>query len=281
MSENPLDIKLTDDPEIAEYIRFTHSREGIRHAKAKEGDGKPEDLLPDDQVPALSDEQLKELDVVLEKLEELRENHMNHENLNQWICEKMWLIAGEYCGGTKFVTSFLKRLGATAEHETLFNMDGRLAGLSMVACRNSIDVSGATPLWLPCFPKAKVIWLVRHPVDTLNSQYHYKGRTDSRTIDLQRDMMCRYTMMWSHNPHFIWRVESDPDQLMALETMGLCSLKRKLKPGALESARKAKRNSKKRTNKELPVTWDKLIEPLRVWADDLGYCEEGLKKEHR
>lgn len=277
--KNPLDIKLTDDPEIAEYLRFTHSRVGLRHAQAKDGEGRPQDLLPDEKVPALSDSQLKELDVVLELLEKLRKDHLNHKNINQWICEKMWLIAGEYCGGTKFIAEFLKSLGISAEHETLFAMDGRLAGLTMVACRNSIDVSGATAVWLPCFPGARVIWLVRHPVDTLNSQYHFKKRTDGCTIDLQRDMMCRYTMMWNHQPPFIWRLESNSDQLMALETMGLPS--KDLKPGALETARGAKRNSKKRTSKEVPVTWDNLIEPLKVWADDLGYCEEGLKKEHR
>ena len=277
--KNPLDIPLTDDPEIAEYLRFTHSREGIRHVEAKEGVDEQQYLLPDDKVPKLSDAQLEALDVSLGKLTDLRKNHLTHENINQWIVEKMWIIAGEYCGGTQFVTGFLKRLGISAEHETLFKMDGHLAGLSMVACRNSIDVSGAAPLWLPCFPDARVIWLVRHPVDTLNSQYHYKKRTDGRTIDLQRDMMCRYTMMWAHNPHFVWRVESNSDQLMALETMGLPY--KNLKPGALEHARGAKRNSKKRKSSEVPVTWDKLIAPLKRWADDLGYCESGLKKEHR
>lgn len=268
-----LEIHISDDPEVVEYIRFTYSRIGILHAKALDGDGPKEDILKN--PPGLSDEQLLEVDSIVERLEAVKK-HLNWETINDWICKKMWIIAGEYCGGTKFATGFLQKLGITAGHETLFSIEGHIGGLGMVACRNSVEVSGGAPIWLPCFPDVRVMWLVRHPVDTLNSQYHFKNRTDDKTMDLQRDMLARWTMIIAARPAMCWRVESLPDQLKALDCMGLSP--ERLKPGALEGARKAPRNSKKRKNDHVPITWDRLIPPLREIATDLGYNEKGLKE---
>lgn len=266
---NPLDVTLSDDPEVLEFMRFCHSRKGMLHIDGTHP-------LPPEQVPALSDDQLEEFDRANAKLDAL-EPLFTWENIHDWIADRMWIVSGCYCGGTKFACGFLQKLGIAAEHETLFNIDGRCAGRSMVAARNSVDVSGGASLWLPCFPRAKVIWLVRNPVDTLNSQYHYRKYKDGKTIDLQRDMLARYTMNFAHGPIALWRVESLSDQLSVLRAMGLDPAH--LKPGALESARRADRNSKSRSRPENPATWDELIPPLKQWAIDLGYDETGLRKE--
>lgn len=270
---NPLDVVLSDDPEVMEFLRFSHSREGLWHVKGKEDPAYAQYVLPDHKVPALSDEQLKELDRATEKLDALE---FSWENINRWICEKMWIVSGCYCGGTKFAAGFLQRLGVRAEHETLFNADGRCAGKSMVAARNTVDVSGGASVWLPTFPNARMIWLVRNPVDTINSQYYYRNQSDGKTINFQRDMLARYSMNFMHGPALVWRVESLSDQMQVLQILGI-----RPKPGDLERARKADRNSKKRESKVNPATWDDLIPPLRQWAEDLGYDENGLRKEYR
>lgn len=268
---NPLDVPLSDDPEVLEFLRFCHSRPGMLHVEAKEGRGDPRNILPDHKVPVLTPAQLEEFDRANARLNDL-EPLFSWDTINQWLCEKMWIISGCYCGGTKYACNFLKKLGVLAEHETVFNVDGRLAGRSMVAARNSVDVSGGAALWLPCFPESRVIWLVRHPVDTINSQYRFRKLTDGKTIELQRDMLARYTLNFMHGPQMIWRIESLSDQLQVLRVIGLDP--ENLKPGSLESARKADRNSKPRGAN--PCTWDTLIPPLRQFAVDLGYNEKGL-----
>lgn len=271
---NPLNVDLGQDSEVIAYVRFAHGRDGVRW-KAKQAGEEKEVWGEIKEPPTLSSEQLVEADRICKAIKEATQ-HLNHENIHAYLKANMWLVLGDYCGGTKFATGFLNRMGISAAHETVFTIEGNIAGIAMIGCQNRVEVSGAAALWMPMFPGLNTIWLVRHPVDLINSQYHYKGRTDGTTTDLQRDLLCRWNQIMDTNPRQIWRVESNADQRHVLEELGIPWTS--IKPSDLSRARGAPRNSKQRSSKETPMTWEKLCPALRELAEGLHYTPKGLRE---
>lgn len=272
--ENPLVLNLGDDPEVVAYLRYMHSRDGVRWAEKQNGNYNPKwGEIPD--PPLLSTEQLEEAQKIIDEID-ARKKYLIHENIQRYLKDCMWTVCGDYCGGTQFAAGFFKRLGFCSGHESLFSIEGNIAGIYILGAQPEVEVSGAAPLWMPMFPESRTIWLVRHPVDLVNSQYNYKGRRCGTTTDIERDILCRWQQSFFSGPAAVWRLESKADQLHVLTAMGYPP--KCWKPGDLERARKAPRNSKKKEGQQKPMTWEKLCEPLRKWAEQIGYTEGGLKE---
>jgi len=273
MDRHPLRLDFGDDSEVRDFIRHTYSIEGMRGAKP----------------PALSAAQLKKVKPLCRKFNDLMANKeiQTWENVTSYIAKHVCLLSGLFCGGTKFAANFLTSMGIRAGHEQIFSHDSKLYIASMVATQFDVEVSGGLPPWQGALKRVEGkkpinhLTIVRHPVDLINSRYYFQKPllpdgepTPLRsrdTLELQRDVLTQFELNIGTIPQYIWRIEDEEDQLVVLEIFGKTSYT----DGQLWQARQSDRNSKK---KGPPVcTWDSLIEPLKDWATNLGYDEDGLK----
>ena len=257
MKRHPLRIDFGPDPEIRAFIRHTYSIEGMRGAKP----------------PALADEQLKKVQPLCRKFEALMEDFraQSWENVTSYLARHVCLISGLFCGGTKFAANFLNAMGVLTGHEQIFSHDSKFYLASMVATQYDVEVSGGIPPWISSLKRPSEekqidhLTIVRHPVDLVNSRYYFQE--GGNVLELQRDICTQLELNIGSIPSYIWRIESEDDQLAVLDIFG------KSHKG-IEKARAVDRNSKK---KGPPViTWANLINPLKEWAEDLGYDEKGL-----
>lgn len=260
MLKNPLELDFGDDPVVVDFIRRKYSG-AHRHQL----------------LPPLTTAQLAKVDECVCMIDDACDNHMTFDTITQYMNDNVVIVAGAFCGGTKYAQGFLSRMGYRAGHEEIFSSASKLYGKSLVGCQPEIEVSGSAPAWLACFPNTRRIALVRHPVDCINSRYYFLEKKDGEHLYLQRDLLNHYELMFgSTPPAFVWRIESLSDQLNVLEFFGHDMYN--IPPEKLVSARKANRNSKKKEGQVPIVTWDTLIPPLRQWAEDFRYTEKGLPK---
>lgn len=268
MSQHPFRIDMGTDPEIVDFVRYSFTIEAARD------NPKP---------PDISDEKFEVAKEIVRKLRAVSDNKkiQTWDNVLSYLSEYVTLVSGVFKGGTTYATNFLTKCGVRAGHEQIFAYDGIFYFGSMIGTQYDVEVSGGLPPWISSMkggPPIRYLTVVRHPVDLVNSRFYFSKAPERRpdeVLGLQRDVLTQFELnMTVMKPEIVWRIESLSDQMLVLDYFG----KRGVKPGTLESARRAHRNPTPNKGPDV-LTWDTMISPLKAWAEKLGYTKKGLRSD--